>query len=315
MTSQRELIACEATLPNEASKDASVLNDFVSREEIPQTGIPTDPAVVTVGELKVLYTNADQFVNKLDELRKVIAGDEPDVMLITEVIPKAQKNPMPQDRLSIPGYDIILNFDLQSNNLGGSGSRGVAIYVKDTFGASKVPFRGSDFIEHLLIELRLQGNAKLLVGCIYRSPSAKGRKGRQSMKSFRRLLGQVTERYSHFIICGDFNAPQIHWKRDVSTARRRSHYQHELLKIIKDNGLFQKVVKPTWLRKGARPSLLDLVITTEEEIVRNLVHLPPLGKSDHQILRFDYHSTPSLQYLEPTVSGTMEGDMDNQTGC
>ena len=91
MTSQGEWIAWEATLPGEASKYASIRNDFVSREEIPQTCIPTDPAVVTVGELKVLYTNADQFINKLDVLIEAIDGDEPHVMLITEVIPKAQK--------------------------------------------------------------------------------------------------------------------------------------------------------------------------------------------------------------------------------
>ena len=41
-------------------------------------------------ELKFLYTNADQFVNKRDDLLARIAGDEPDVILITEFIPKSQ---------------------------------------------------------------------------------------------------------------------------------------------------------------------------------------------------------------------------------
>ena len=33
---------------------------------------------------KCLYTNADQFVNKRDDLVMSIAGDKPDIILITE---------------------------------------------------------------------------------------------------------------------------------------------------------------------------------------------------------------------------------------
>ena len=39
--------------------------------------------------LKFFYPNADQFVNKRDDLAAVIAGNEPDVIMITEVIPKS----------------------------------------------------------------------------------------------------------------------------------------------------------------------------------------------------------------------------------
>ena len=39
--------------------------------------------------LKVIYTNADQLVNKRDDLCMAIAGREPDIILITEVILKA----------------------------------------------------------------------------------------------------------------------------------------------------------------------------------------------------------------------------------
>ena len=37
-------------------------------------------------KLKVIYTNADQFLNKREDLVTVIAGDEPDIIMITEVI-------------------------------------------------------------------------------------------------------------------------------------------------------------------------------------------------------------------------------------
>ena len=44
--------------------------------------------------LKILYTNADQFVNKRDDLLMLIAGNEPDIILINETIPKAQSLPI-----------------------------------------------------------------------------------------------------------------------------------------------------------------------------------------------------------------------------
>ena len=38
--------------------------------------------------LTLFYTNADQFVNKRDDLVAIIADDKPDIILIAEVIPK-----------------------------------------------------------------------------------------------------------------------------------------------------------------------------------------------------------------------------------
>ena len=65
----------------------------------------------TLGQdLHCLYTNADQFVNKRDDLVMSIAGDKPDIILITEVIPKNQINPITQALLDIDDYECLLNF-------------------------------------------------------------------------------------------------------------------------------------------------------------------------------------------------------------
>ena len=80
--------------------------------------------------LKCLYTNADQFLNKKDDLLIAIADDQPDIMLITEVIPKNQVQPIAEVQLLIDGYDCLINFDHTKPNLGASGIRGVAIYTK-----------------------------------------------------------------------------------------------------------------------------------------------------------------------------------------
>ena len=52
------------------------------------------------------YSNVDQLLNKMDELRMLIASKEPDSMTFTEVIPKAQKKPIIETQVKITDYDI-----------------------------------------------------------------------------------------------------------------------------------------------------------------------------------------------------------------
>ena len=61
--------------------------------------------------LTVLYTNADQFLNKRDELQMFIAGNEPDIILITEILPKSHCNTISSSRLSLNGYNVFFSFD------------------------------------------------------------------------------------------------------------------------------------------------------------------------------------------------------------
>ena len=41
----------------------------------------------------------------------LIAEDEPDVIMITKVIPKAQKNPIPDTLLSDEAYEVYNGFE------------------------------------------------------------------------------------------------------------------------------------------------------------------------------------------------------------
>ena len=57
------------------------------------------------------------------------ANNNPDLIIITEVIPKAQINPIPPSRLTIDGFNFYINFDYGVSNLGKSGKRGIIICV------------------------------------------------------------------------------------------------------------------------------------------------------------------------------------------
>ena len=56
--------------------------------------------------LKCLYTNADQLPNKRDDLLCMISDDMPELIFITECIPKAQVLPIDLALLNLPGYKL-----------------------------------------------------------------------------------------------------------------------------------------------------------------------------------------------------------------
>ena len=62
-------------------------------------------------------------------------------MMFTEVIPKAQRNLISHAQLTIKGYEMYTNFNHMEENLGGSGKRGVAIYVKSELITKEVKTR------------------------------------------------------------------------------------------------------------------------------------------------------------------------------
>ena len=234
--------------------------------------------------LHVVYTNIDQFINKRDDLCMMIAGKEPDIILLTEVIPKAQTNPLTTTTLSLPNYNMYLNFDPGSLNLGRSGCRGICIFVRSKWPATEVVFPSCPFREHLWISIPLQGSDQLLVGCIYRSPSASPNPSTENLVE---LLKTVTHRsYSHILVAGDINIPQIDWTASFSYAPD-GHHSHKFIEGIQECGLTQHVTRATRYRKGERPSTLDIILTNEEGLVQNLDYLPPIGNSDHIVLEFD----------------------------
>jgi len=48
------------------------------------------------------------------------------------------------------------------------------------------------------------------------------------------------------------------------------------------------VNEPTRIRQGQKPSTLDYIFTEEDELIVGVNYLPPLGKSDHVCIEFQY---------------------------
>ena len=230
--------------------------------------------------LKCMYSNVDQLLNKMEDLRQTIAADQPDIVLLTEVIPKAQKNPIYETLLNIDGYEKYVNFKFTDSNLGASGKRGVAIYVKDGLQAEEVKFQ-TPYDDHLWIEVKLRNDDKLLCGCVYRSPSKDTTK--ETTSKVCEIIQEATlKNKERLLICGDFNYPEIDWENDYVNTENIKPF----IETLQARHLYQHVCNPTRYREGQEPSLLDLILTNEEGIVYDLLHKPGLADSDHEILGF-----------------------------
>ena len=234
--------------------------------------------------MKFFYTNADQFVNKRDDLLARIADDEPDVIMITEIIPKGQSNPISPALLHVEGYKASFNFEPNTADLGQSGIRGVAIYTKTSLNATEVELKVDYFTDHVWVELATN-DKPILVGCIYRSPSNDTDK-EACMKSATQVSQLIKLAYvmnENVVIAGDFNYKEIIWESEYSAQEHQSVF----INTLQECYLHQHVTEPTRFRENETPNLLDLLITNEESMIENLSYHPPLGESDHLCLRFN----------------------------
>ena len=92
---------------------------------------------------------------------------------------------------------------------------------------------------------------------------------------------------SHVLVTGDFNMPLIDWTS--WTVASQSSKDAEFLDLVDDLFLSQHVNFPTRVREGQVPFLLDLVLTNDENFISGITSFPPLGKSDHVTISFEFH--------------------------
>ena len=227
--------------------------------------------------LKVFYTNADCLTkNKIQELQNVITEYNCDIMAITEIYPKHSSFDCTLEQLyTIDGYDLFT---------GNTSDRGTAIYVKKDLRASAINMQEIQFKESISVEIQLKGSDKLFISCIYRSPSSH----RNSINELLIAMKEMCKlNYSHTLIVGDFNLKKINWET-MTTNTCENSPETEFVEGVKDLFLFQHVFKPTRYREGSEPSVLDLILTNEEEMITDVLYSPGLGKSDHVVLNFDF---------------------------
>ena len=181
-------------------------------------------------------------------------------------------------KFSINGYQVFANEKPK---------RGTIIYIKNDLNCTQlVNFATTDKeLDIVWIEMLLQGNDKLLIGCAYRSPN-------NSLEEDGYLYKEVTEAcrrsYSHILIASDFNHPEVEWKT-CTTLQSMYHKSSRFLECISDCFLYQHVKEPTHHRGSQQANILDLVFTNEEDTIKFIQIKSPLRKSHNSGLSITFN--------------------------
>ena len=93
--------------------------------------------------------------------------------------------------------------------------------------------------------------------------------------------------YHSKIISGDFNLNKISWDPDPTTPDNLAPDSPEVkfVDCIRDTFLHQHITEPTRYRLGNRPTLDDLIFSTEENDIEDITYNPSIGLSDHITLQ------------------------------
>ena len=220
-----------------------------------------------------MYSNVKSLRNKQDELRCRIKQLKPDIIGLTEVWQK--------EAFALEGYHPALRKDRLENQVGG----GVMLLVKDSFPVVEcVQLNEMKFDDAVWCMVKPTRTVKILVGICYRSPAS-------TAENNERLINIIQHarrtQATSLLLMGDFNYGQIDWKAGL--VRGSEHSDAAMFfETIQDLFLYQHVNFPTRFREGCISSQLDLVFSSEELMVNNLIASSPLGKSDHVVLEWDF---------------------------
>ena len=87
------------------------------------------------------------------------------------------------------------------------------------------------------------------------------------------------------VIVGDFNFPEVDWNNE-ETSKNDEHKSTKFLTCVQSNYLTQLVNTPTHYRGSQNPTLVDLILTNDEDFINDIKTYPPLGKSHHLLFSF-----------------------------
>ena len=217
--------------------------------------------------ISCFYVNARSIVNKLDELVLYLSHEKPDIVGITETW---LHDDIFNSEISIEGYAL---YRKDRNSKVKTRGGGVMFYINTKFNVTVVEdFEDSNFPETLWCNIEFD-KRKTLIGVCYRPPDSSN----INDEALCNLLSKVGLCNKDVIIMGDFNFPELNWK-EIELLNEF----HPFVDCLRNIFFYQHVNEST---RGN--NVLDLVITSSEDIIKNLRIGEPFGSSDHQIVRFD----------------------------
>ena len=138
----------------------------------------------------------------------------------------------------------------------------------------------SGFADHIWCKIRIRNHSELFIGICYRSPNTVfSSKDNDAM-----LCDMLTEvRGKSLLLMGDFNHPDIYW----SLSHGQSPTAQNFVDCVDDGFLTQHVIEGT-----CNGAILDLVLTSEPDMIDKISVLGQLGSSDHNMLEWEVLLSP-----------------------
>ena len=216
--------------------------------------------------------NAQSLKNKMNEFRVLVEKNKPQIISITE---SWGEEWISDGIFALKGYTMYR--DDRSRMRGG----GALLYISDNIEQRVCrPLNSDNFESSTWCWIIEKNGKKILVGSVYRSTSS-------TAENNKRLISQIEKANeiagdNRLLILGDFNLPKIDW---VNNELKEGYEENEaeMLDVFSDCLLHQHVRKLTRFRNN-QSSTLDLIFTKEEEDVRDIEVLQPLGSSDHGVV-------------------------------
>ena len=219
--------------------------------------------------LLCLYVNARSILNKLNIFKTVIASLEPDIVGVTESWANAQ---ITDSELQLNNYDL-LRCDRPVDKKGG----GVLLYTHHRLSAMQFS-PSSNYPEHVWCKVNnIQTGKTLVVGVIYKTNTS-SIYNTDIHEALQGLLHEVST--NNVLIMGDFNYTDICWQTHTAECAKSESF----LSTIDDCYLTQHVSLPT---RGS--SLLDLIFSTDPEVVYDTQVLDNLDNGDHNMISYRVH--------------------------
>ena len=208
-----------------------------------------------------MLINARSIINKKEELQAVVYTNNPDFIFVTESWAKEKHS---KGELSLSGYDCHRN-DRTSTERGGGCLIYAKVELKTVLLENLTNTQGTD-----TVWCKYEDTT---IGVCYNTTSNNVEQEMPLLELIRRSCNSSRET----IITGDFNHETINWELMEAEAEGQ-----RFLELTEDMFLTQHVKDAT---RGS--NILDLILSTNSNQIRNVNVKEKFGTSDHNIIEFE----------------------------
>ena len=165
--------------------------------------------------------------------------------------------------------------------------RGIALLVRKEMEPTLNDILSSTFSEHVFVDCTQGDGTLLTVRVIYRRPGGTSENDEKLVELIRNTAGM---RKDNLLTFGDFSLPSINWDTE-SCRNNESHEASQFLQAYAGACLFQHQKETTRFREGEKPSVVDVVLTNKEDMIKDISTEAGLGKRDHFCLFITLNAT------------------------